>query len=520
MNMYRYKRYTFATFNINKMSATKVTILTLKDITTREQAKRFMDNKATIKITDMKGHRITIPPGTIKELKNSSIGGASEDGWGDIYNMSVPKKFIPDVDYTSKNGNENSWSLYTLIHIYQSDDYWNRHMPLPKKQKLRKVLDYLYANGKYTTTNRTTGGSLGRGNTTTCSEQAPIFNARVIPVENPVTIPNYWEYGIAKHSHPSSREWDPVIYFSFVQNASIINFMNDELKQAMVESYNYLLDHDNYSYTPARELGLILKLMFEGGFKYILHRTYSGGIFIHMTSDHCVMNIGLPPKLVLGTIVEGNYRGHGKWLPGTIITLNGNSTFNVRYNNGNTQTMRPEHIRPLQKPITTGGGLHFMKSIAPFEYYSPVTIDPVKEIGIHFGSYGMLKPGELYIFSIFNSDGVTHYWSFPAPHGGFIYQPLDGDDCLNYGCVVLPFGISKDEQQKQVGTQEKELLSRCILCFKDNSAKIGYQCNGTYKHCFICPQCFNDDADTISSRFTQCPICREEHDASISILIQ
>ena len=499
------------------MNATKVTVITLKDVKTREQAKRFIDTKANINITDMKGQRMTIPPGTIKELKNSSTGGPADDGWGDIYNVSVPKKFIPNVDYADKNGNENSWSLYTLPNMYQSDSLWNRHMAPDKQNKLRKVLHYLYSNGKYITKNRTTGGSLGRGNTYKCTENEPRFNARVIPVENAVTIPNYWEYGITKHSHPNnSRDWDPVIYFSFVQNASVINFMNDELKQCMVESYNYLLDHDNYSYTQARELGLVLKLMFEGGFKYILHRTYPNGIFVHITSDHCVMSIGLPPKLVLGTIVEGNYRGHGKWLPGTIITLNGNSTFNVRYNNGNTQTMRAEQIRPLQKPITTGGGLHFMKSIAPFEYYSPVTIDAVKDIGIHFGSYGMLKPGELYIFSIFNSDGVTHYWSFPAPHGGFIYQPLDGDDCLNYGCVVLPFGISKEEQQQQVATQEEEILSRCILCFKDNSAKIGYMCNGTYKHPFICPDCFTEDT---TSRFNQCPICRENHSMPIKLLM-
>ena len=431
---------------------------------------RFMNSRLTYKTIDNDTSPINIRPGTAEMLIPAFLGGATDDGLGDIYPEDVPNTFIPKLDYKDKPGTEDSWSTYHIPNIYRTDGDWNRHLPIEKKIQLRKVLNYLFQSGKYITKIKASGGSFGSGNLYTSERKGPYFHAGVIPVENPVTIPDSHEYGIPRHSHPNSRNYDSTIYFSFVKNAFIICDMEEDMLNDMIECYNNYLCHSAYSaYTNARELGQLLKILHQGGFKYMLHHTYdNGNVFIVESLQHCTMKVGAKP-----------------------------------YN------------KPNQKPITTGGGLHLPVCIVDRTLFDEVTIPAIKNFGTHFEMYGMIKPGEIYMLNRMRDS--KHYWTFPAPHGAFIYRPKNGKDCKDLGCVVLPFGISKLEQTTLQASCSVNILTRCILCLEDGTATYGFNCYG-HKHRLLCKTCATSAnlRKLMVGQKYKCSICRKLHDVKPS----
>ena len=54
------------------------------------------------------------------------------------------------------------------------------------------------------------------------------------------------------------------------------------------------------------------------------------------------------PSFVVGFKVEGNYQGMGNWYPGVIGRVNGDGTYDVRYDDGDSEKYVPlQHLRPL-----------------------------------------------------------------------------------------------------------------------------------------------------------------------------
>lgn len=73
------------------------------------------------------------------------------------------------------------------------------------------------------------------------------------------------------------------------------------------------------------------------------------------------------------------------------------------------------------------------------------------------------------------------------------------------GYVILPFGVSKEDQLQTQGIAPNLIQSRCIICLEDESATHGFVCNG-HKHYLYCSSC-----TTHSSITTKCAICRKTH---------
>ena len=435
-------------------------VATLKtDCISYEQGKRYMDSRLSFE-----GR----PPGSIKEANISFLGGITNDGLGDLHLVRVNNKFAPqDIPYDQKPGTEESWSTYFLPNLYKSEGSWNNHLPDDIKIKLRTLLDFLFESGKYITDIKSSGGSFGSGNRYRATRKGPYFHAGVIPVENAVTIPNPHEFGIPLHTHSSDSSYDKNIFFSFVKNVFIVNDMSEDILSLLIECYTFLVDDTNHSYKESRELGEFLQLLHQGGFKYMIHRKYAGGVFVVQSLQNCIMKVGSHPV-----------------------------------------------DNPSQKPITTGGGLHLPVCVVGRELFSTVTIQAIKEFGTHFEMYGMIKPGEIYILSRKEGDEVKHYWTFPAPHGAFIYRPLDGTDCSNLGCVILPFGVSKEEQVRTQATSDTIDLTKCIICKEyDAVATYGFNCNG-FQHRIFCGDCASAYGDRlmVDGKY-KCPICRKMHDS-------
>ena len=40
---------------------------------------------------------------------------------------------------------------------------------------------------------------------------------------------------------------------------------------------------------------------------------------------------------MVGTAIEANYRGKGKWFPGTIAKVHANGTYNIKYADGDAE---------------------------------------------------------------------------------------------------------------------------------------------------------------------------------------
>lgn len=427
----------------------------------QDQATRYM-NRLKIKTTKKSGETVILPRGSIKPIGLSHLGGSTDDGLGDIYPVAVDKIFYPKIDFTLKRGTEDSYSTFHIPLQYRTiDNASYGHLSSDIKGKITVLLDFLLTNGNYITKQvKSVGGSFGRGNLYETDFVGPYYYSSVIPVENKVTIPEHWTYGMPRHPHPHSSDYDKSVYFSFVKNAFIINEMTDKMISDLVEVYEELCSDSNHSHTKSRKLGEFLMFMHQGGFKYMCHRIYPGGIFVVETITHCFMKVGAPP----------------------------------------IQT-------PTQKPITTGGGLHINGfPVTTKELFSDVTIDVIKSFGVHFEMYGMIPPGEIYLLQKENSDGtLTSFWTFPAPHGAFIYRPKSGKDCRNFGYVILPFGVSKEDQLQTQGIAPNLIQSRCIICLEDESATHGFVCNG-HKHYLYCSSC-----TTHSSITTKCAICRKTH---------
>ena len=54
------------------------------------------------------------------------------------------------------------------------------------------------------------------------------------------------------------------------------------------------------------------------------------------------------PSFVVGFKVEGNYQGMGNWYPGVIGRVNGDGTYGVRYDDGDSEQYVPlQHLRPM-----------------------------------------------------------------------------------------------------------------------------------------------------------------------------
>ena len=466
---------TFFKLKNTRMTGWKVTTVDLPcEINTHDKLERFMSTRFTL-TSDFLGTQITLRPGSIKQLGKKFFGGGRDDGLGDMYLVRVDKQFMGTQEYSRRRGTKDSWSMFILPSKYLKDGSWNRSIPQDIKTKLKKVLEYIYMNGEFRTTVKTSGGSWS-GNTYRGSTDGPCEHVHVMPAENKVTIPEYTKYGMPKNTFTDSS-YDKQPYYTFVKNAPIIKDMDAETHADLMLCYGYLCDFSNHRTEDAFKLGQYLKLLDEGGFKYMVHKNYSGGVHIVEELAYCTMKIGTPP-----------------------------------------------YYNKAQLPIKSGAAEHLPACILGASDFEDVSIDAIKNWGVCFEMYSAVKPGKLYIFSRQESTGIKHYWAAPALiAGGFIYRPKSGVDCLNYGCAIFPFATNIEEQKKQGEARNETILPRCVNCFKDNCATIGFSCRG-HKHLFLCdsPECSatkrrfatgSRRGGRTAVQMFVCPICRMEHDS-------
>jgi hypothetical protein len=60
------------------------------------------------------------------------------------------------------------------------------------------------------------------------------------------------------------------------------------------------------------------------------------------------LSVAEEPSFVVGFKVEGNYQGMGNWYPGVIGRINGDGTYGVRYDDGDSEQYVPlQHLRPM-----------------------------------------------------------------------------------------------------------------------------------------------------------------------------
>ena len=458
------------------MSGWKVTTVNLpREINTNDKLKRFMGTRFTLR-TEFLGTTIVLSPGSIKPLGKKFFGGQRDDGLGDLYLVEVDKQFIGDQSHDRRRGTKDAWSMYTLPTKYLKDGYWNRNVPADIKEKLTVVTQFIYMSGEFNTTVKTSGGSFGSGNKYTGTTDGPCQHVHVIPSENKVTIPDHEKYGMPKNTFPPAS-YDREPYYTFVKNAPIIKDMDSELHSNLILCYEYLCEFTNHNNRELFNLGQFLKLLDQGGFKYMVHHNYSGGLHIVEELAYCNMKIGAPP-----------------------------------------------YYAPSQLPIKSGAAEHLPACVLGLSDFEDVSIDAIKEWGVNFEMYSAVKPGKCYIFSRKEPTGIKHYWSSPAlVAGGFIYRPKSGTDCLNYGCAIFPFGVSFEQQKAQGVDRNENILPRCVNCFEDNCAKIGFKCRD-HNHFFLCEktECVATKSRfaTGSARAPQrggpskmyvCPMCRTEH---------
>jgi len=459
------------------MGEWKVTTVNLpNDINNYEKVERFMNTKYTLQ-TEFLGEKINLTPGSIKQLGTKFIGGSLDDGIGDMYLVDVNKTFIGKQDHFRRRGTKDSWSMYNLPLKYLNDGIWNSTIPTALKAKINTILTEIYMASEFYATVATSGGSFGRGNLYSGKTDGAYNHTAVIPAENSVNIPEYTKYGIPQNTFTHSA-YDKNPYWSFVKNSPIIKDMSEESKKNLIEIYTYLCEFTLHRNKEAYQLGQWLKLLDQGGFKYMVHKNYSGGVHVVEELQYSVIKIGSPP-----------------------------------YYNEN------------QQPIKTGAAIQIPACLLGLSDFEEVSIEAIRDWGIHFQLYSALKPGKAYILSRNEPSGICHYWTAPATiAGGFIYRPLKGHDCINYGCAIFPFGVSIDEQKTQGSVRSNEILPRCINCFTDNSATIGFTCNG-HNHHFLCDSlnCQNtrgrfatgmprsSNSSSLPNRLYKCPICRTEH---------
>ena len=453
----------------------KVETKTLPEgIHTLDQVKRYVGGRTTFIMRNFAGKNITVSGNTISHLGNQLLGDKTSDGFGDIFLVKVGKEFLGPTAFNKRRGPKDVWSMLKTPSKYLSNGTWNRNLPEEMREKLNRLLMHINLNSEFQDDVRRTGGSFGSGNKYSSSSDGPFQHVPVVPVDNEVTIEDYIAYGMPENpykNNPSQYHRQP--FYSFIQNAPITKDFDEEMIAILIEGYEYLCTYSNHNNTDAYKLGQYLKLLHQGGFKYTIHRKYEGGIYVTEELDHCVMKIGAPP-----------------------------------YNN------------PGQKPINTGGAIHLPICLTGRENYTEVSIKGIRDLGVHFQLFSALKPRQLYILSRMERGQLKHYWTYPAPYGAFIYRPKDGRDCLNYGCAVVPFGVSVAEQLGPSAVRREKLLSRCVCCFTDNCATQGFTCEG-HEHFFLC-----DKSECLATKYNfatgslrpdgarkfQCPICRAEHD--------
>lgn len=460
------------------MSGWKVTTVDLPaEINSYDKLERFMRTRYSHR-GEFMGQIVNLSPGTIKPLGTKFFGGERNDGLGDMYLVKVANCFMGSQEYKRRRGTKDSWSMYKIPAKYLKDGVWNRNLSADIKTKLKKIIHFIYINGEFHTEVRTSGGSFGSGNTYKGISDGPCHHCCVVPSENKVTIPEYTRFGIPNNTFSNNSSYDKQPYYTFVKNAPIIKDMDEDTHNDLLECYNYLCDFSNHNNATAYELGHFLKLLDQGGFKYMIHKNYSGGIHIVEELAYCTMKIGSPP-----------------------------------YNN------------PGQLAIKTGAAEHLPACVLGRSDFEEVSIDVIKQWGTCFEMYSAVKPGKVYIFTRQETTGLKHYWSSPAlVAGGFIYRPKLGTDCLNYGCAIFPFAVSFSEQKSQGEVRHTNILPRCVSCFTDNSATIGFTCRG-HQHYFLCnsAECIANKnrfatgqrriggSSDLPNRKFKCPICRMEH---------
>jgi len=444
------------------------------EINTHDKLTRFMESRFTLN-TEFKGTPIRLRPGVIKPLGKEFLGNALDDGLGDIYLVKVNPIFMGIQSHDRRHGTKDSWSMLKCPLKYMKNGSWCRGLSSNMKNFIQKVTDHLYMNGEYHCDVTTSGGSFGSGNQYHGKTSDPGIHVQVVPAKNKVTIPEYTKYGIPTHSFGATYDKQP--YFSFGENAPVINDMDEATLKCLIESYTYLCQYDNHNNREAYDLGQFFKLLHQGGFKYMVHKNYGGGVHIVEELQYCVMQIGSPP-----------------------------------------------YDTPHQLPIKTGAGEHIPKCLLGRENFEKVSIDAICDWGVHFGMYSALKPGRMYVLSRQEPTGIKHYWTAPAlVAGGFIYRPKSGTECDSFGCVVFPFGTTFEEQKRQGVSRSDDIKSRCVACFDDNCATIGFTCRG-HKHHFLCDK---SECASLKSNFATgslrtrefngvmkkyvCPICRMEH---------
>tara|TARA_B110000208_G_scaffold181945_1_gene233177 strand:+ start:2169 stop:3581 length:1413 start_codon:yes stop_codon:yes gene_type:complete len=465
------------------MSGWKVTTIDLpEEINTYNKLEIFLNNKYTLR-TEFFGENITLRPGMIQPLGKKFFGGELDLGLGDIYLVKVDKQFIGNTNHFRRRGTKDSWSMYTLPLKYLKNGHWNSKIPSNLKIKIKKILEEIYIASEFYADVSTSGGGFGRGNTYSGKTDGASGHVQVIPAENKVNIPDYTAYGIPKNTFTNSS-YDTVPYYSFVKNSPIIKDLCASSKQNLVEVCDYLCTFKNHQSDEAYKLGQWFKLLDQGGFKYMVHKNYSGGIHVVEELQYCVIKIGTKP-----------------------------------------------YYNKEQKAIKTGAAVHLPVCLLGLSDFEEVSIQGIKDKGVHFQLYSALKPGKAYILSRREPTGIVHYWTAPALiAGGFIYRPRSGTDCLNYGCGVVPFGTSFKEQQSQGILQCDEILPRCINCFTENSATVGFKCR-EHSHHFLCGavdclatrvnfatgrargrgQMRSDSGKTYPPHMYVCPICRTQH---------
>ena len=459
------------------MANWKVTTVILpNEINNYEALARFMKDRFTLH-TEFYGESMVLTPDTIQPLGRKLFGGIADDGLGDMFLVKVDQQFIGPRSYDRRKGTKDSWSMYKLPLKFLSDGPWNTSVERNMKLKIKTVLDFIYIHGECIANVTSTRGIFGSGNRYCGRTDGSHEHVQVLPAENKVTIPNHTLYGMPVNSFTGS-DYDRKPYYTFVKNSSVVKDMDDSTKGLLIEVYSYLCEFKNHRNSDAYSLGQWLKLLHQGGFKYMVHKNYSSGVHVVEELAYCVMKIGAPP-----------------------------------YNNSE------------QLPIKSGAAEHLPACVLGLSDFEDVSIKELRNSGIHFGMYSALKPGRVYIFSRRESEGIKHYWSSPAlVAGGFIYRPKSGVDCLNYGCRVYPFGTSIQVQKSQGADRGEEIMDRCVNCFSDNCAKIGFICRG-HKHYFLCerPECVATKlkfatgairpgvASGPRRRMFVCPVCRLEH---------
>jgi len=460
------------------MSDWKVTTVILpKEIDNYDALARFMQTRFTLH-TEFFGEALVLTPGTIKPLGRKLIGGIADDGLGDMFLVKIDPQFIGPRSHDRRKGTKDSWTMYTLPLKFMRDGVWNEAIDSTIKTKLRGVLNFIYIHGECLASVNTTSGRFGSGNRYCGRTDGSHEHVQVLPAENQVTIPDHTAYGMPANTFTSSN-YDRKPYYSFVKNAPVVKDMDEPTKGSLLAVYAYLCNFENHRSPDAYALGQWLKLLHQGGFKYMVHKNYSGGVHVVEELAYCVMKIGAKP-----------------------------------------------HYRADQLPIKSGAAEHLPACVLGLSDFEDVSIKELRDTGVHFGMYSALKPGRAYIFSRREPNGIHHYWSSPAlVAGGFIYRPKSGVDCLNYGCRVYPFGTSIQVQKSQGAERGEEIMNRCVNCFTENCATIGFVCRN-HNHYFLCgePECVATKARFATGRPREgstarlprmfvCPVCRLEHTA-------